>query len=77
MKIKLGVLYIHIYAYLYIYIYTHTQNGCVCICACFIFTLNLVNQIYTKLNYLDFQGITPKSRVWPHMLRNPEIHMRR
>lgn len=73
MKIKLGVLYIHIYTYIHIYIYIH--NGCVYICACFIFTLNLVNQIRTKFNYLDFQGVMLKSRVWPHMLRNPEIHM--
>jgi len=37
--------------------------------------LNLVNQIHTKYNYLDFQGVTLKTGVWPHMLRNPEIHM--
>lgn len=71
MKVKLGVLYKHIYTHIYICMH----NGCVCICACFIFTLNLVNQTCTKFNYLYFQGVMVKSRVQPHMLQNPEIHM--
>lgn len=58
------------------FIDTHIiYSGCACNCSCFIFILNLVNQIHTEFNYLNFQGVMLKSRVWPHMLKNTEIHM--